>query len=108
MTRRLAMLIATTAAASVLGATPAHGRASHRTWCDMFRVAYAENTSCATEQRVQQAYGRRCVPRGYQFDQDLPPCHKILLGFHCKPTGDIYAVVNCVYGQRRVGLHLAE
>jgi hypothetical protein len=74
----------------------------------MFRVAYAENTSCATEARVSRLYGSRCIPRDYQFGAPLPSCHKSLLGFHCRPTGDVYAVVNCVYGRRRVGLHLAE
>jgi hypothetical protein len=107
MRRNIAMVATVAAAVAGLLACPADGHSSHRVWCDMFHVAYAENTSCATNTRVTRLYARRCLPPSYVTGH-LPPCHKVLLGFRCKPTGDAYAVVNCVYGRRRIGLHLAE
>ncbi len=83
------------------------GRTSGPPWCDQFGVAYAVNTTCAVEERVARLYGERCIPTTYQSGV-LPSCRRTLLGFRCKPSGDAYAVINCVDGRRRVGLHLAE
>jgi hypothetical protein len=83
------------------------GRTTGAPWCDQFGVAYAVNTSCAVEQRVSRLYGSDCIPNAYRGGK-LPPCRRSLDGFLCTPSGDVYAVVNCVDGRRRVGLHLAE
>jgi len=76
-------------------------------WCEQFGVAYAVNTTCAVEERVSRLYREQCIPNTYRSGP-LPPCHRALIGFKCVPSGDVYAVVNCVDGPRRVGLHLAE
>jgi hypothetical protein len=83
------------------------GSTTGRPWCDQFGVAYAVNTSCAVESHVAELYGERCIPKTYRGGR-LPPCGRVLIGFRCTPSGDVYAVVNCVDGRRRVGLHLAE
>lgn len=106
--RRVITALLAVAAAVMLVSGPARGAASGRVWCDQFHVAYAVNTSCAVEQRVSRLYAIRCIPTRNQPLGRLPPCHESLGGFRCKPTGDVYAVVNCVAGRRRVGLHLAE
>jgi hypothetical protein len=80
---------------------------SGRPWCEQFAVAYAVNTTCAVESRVAGLYDEQCIPKAY-LSGPLPPCRRILAGFKCTPQGDVYAVINCVDGRRRVGLHLAE
>jgi hypothetical protein len=83
------------------------GPTSGRPWCEQFAVAYAVNTTCAVESRVAGLYGDQCIPKTYRSGP-LPPCRRTLAGFKCRPSGDAYAVINCVDGRRRVGLHLAE
>jgi hypothetical protein len=106
--RRVLVALLGVGAAVMLAPGPARGSTSGHVWCDQFHVAYAINTSCAVEQHVSRLYVTRCIPRSYQLPGRLPPCRKSLSGFRCTPTGDIYAVVKCVVGRRRVGLHLAE
>ena len=89
------------------GALRLCGRTTGPPWCDQFGVAYAVNTTCAVEERVGRLYSAQCIPKTYRLGK-LPPCARTLIGFRCKPSGDVYAVVNCVDGRRRVGLHLAE
>jgi hypothetical protein len=83
------------------------GRKTGPPFCDQFGAAYAVNTTCAVEVRVARLYGAQCIPRSYRRGP-LPPCKRSLAGFRCVASGDLYAVVNCVAGDRRVGLHLAE
>jgi len=71
------------------------GSATGRPWCDQFAVAYAVNTTCAVGLKVDRLYGAKCIPASYRSGP-LPPCRKRLDGFRCVPTGDTYAVVNCV------------
>ena len=83
------------------------GPTTGRPWCEHFGVAYAVNTTCAVEERVTGLYREQCIPKTYRGGP-LPSCRRTLIGFKCTPSGDVYAVVNCVDGRRRVGLHLAE
>jgi hypothetical protein len=83
------------------------GPTTGRPWCDQFGVAYAVNTTCAIERRVAGLYGEQCILKTYRGGP-LPACRRTLIGFKCTPSGDVYAVINCVDGRRRVGLHLAE
>ena len=83
------------------------GSTTGRPWCEQFGVAYAVNTTCAVEERVAALYREQCIPNTYSSGS-LPLCGRTLIGFKCTPSGDAYAVVNCVDGRRRVGLHLAE
>jgi hypothetical protein len=83
------------------------GRTTGAPWCDQFGVSYAVNTTCAVEEHVARLYRAECIPRSYRSGP-LPWCRRSLAGFSCIPSGDAYAVVNCVDGRRRVGLHLAE
>jgi len=83
------------------------GATTGRPWCEQFGVAYAVNTTCAVEERVTGLYREQCIPNMYRGGS-LPLCRRTLIGFKCTPSGDVYAVVNCVDGRRRVGLHLAE
>lgn len=83
------------------------GPTTGRPWCEQFDVAYAVNTTCAVEERVAGLYGEQCISKTYRSGP-LPSCQRTLIGFKCTPSGDVYAVINCVDGRRRVGLHLAE
>ena len=71
------------------------GAATGRPWCDQFDVAYAVNTTCVIERRVAGLYREQCIPATYR-DGPLPLCQRTLIGFKCTPSGDAYAVVNCV------------
>jgi hypothetical protein len=98
---------------SIEGTTGSQGdlalcaRATGAPWCDQFGVSYAVNATCAVEEQVSRLYGADCIPSTYRSGA-LPPCRRSLDGFMCIPSGDVYAVVNCVDGPRRIGLHLAE
>jgi hypothetical protein len=65
MPRVTSVLVGVLAAVSLL-CSPASGASAHRVWCDMFRVSYAVNTTCAVEGQVSRLYAAGCIPKNYR------------------------------------------
>lgn len=106
--RRRALTALCVAAFSVAAGAqvPGSAGASARVYCNMFHSSYAIGTTCATADKVSNAYAHRCAG---QISATAPiNCRVTVLGYRCHDTGDAYHPVHCARGYRRVTFQLAE